>query len=72
MTKAKKLTPEQLQEFRLRYSALNTARAQFLMVEEAFNTWVAETGKKLRVRGKLNIDIQTGEVTPQITEVQSA
>jgi hypothetical protein len=61
-----KISPEELQEFHLRRTTLNTAKFQALMVEEAYALWA----KNLRIKYdiptvKYEIDPQTGVVTPQ-------
>ena len=63
---AYKLTPEDMREFELRRMTLNTAKCQFLMVEEAYQMWI----KGVRIRydiptPKFHIDAITGAVTPE-------
>jgi len=54
-----------LQEFRLRRATLDTARFNFLMIEEAYNRWCKDICNKYGLSGKYDIDVQTGAITPR-------
>lgn len=58
------LSPEDLQEFRLRHAALTAAAHQHLMVNEAYQRWVKDMGARYEIKGQFNIDAQTGVVHP--------
>lgn len=60
------LTPEELEEFRLRQVTLNNARFNFLMIQESYQAWVKDTGVKYNIEGKFTIDLQSGVMTKLI------
>lgn len=71
MMKSKTLAAHDLIEFRLRKAALDAARAQFLMVQEAYQAWVKEIGKRHKIKGEFQINLQSGELVPNLSVVES-
>jgi hypothetical protein len=55
-----------LQEFRLRHQALVTASHQALLVKEAYEKWLADKGRAYGASGKFHVNIQTGEIIPDV------
>ena len=60
----KALSQGDLQEFRLRHQALMIASHQQLLVKEAYDKWLADKGAEYGVKGKFEVNIQTGEIAP--------
>jgi hypothetical protein len=58
--KPRQLSAPELQEFRLRLNALQTAKATQVMVEEAYTAWLESVRKQYRIRGKFTVDKATG------------
>jgi hypothetical protein len=63
MAKGKKLSADDLLEFRLRKAALDHARGMFLMIEEAFNAWAKTVRDKYDLPPKFTVHPATGAVT---------
>lgn len=57
------LLPDDVQEYRLRAAAMQTAQHNALMVSEAYQAWIKKTLEKYGLQGKYNLDLQTGHVT---------
>lgn len=56
------ISADELQEFRLRRTAYDAARANFTMVEEAYLVWTAAVLKKHGLSGRFSIDASTGNI----------
>jgi hypothetical protein len=58
----KALSEGDLQEFRLRHQTLIIATHQQVLVQEAYDKWLVEKGVEYGVKGKFNVNLQTGEL----------
>ena len=57
-----RLTPTELEEFRLRRVTLDQARNQLLMVGEAYQGWLARTLTTHGLRGKFTVNPADGAI----------
>lgn len=64
MPERRALSQDDLQEFRLRHQALLIAAHQHTLVKEAYDQWIAGKGREYGMKGKFNINLQSGELKP--------
>lgn len=62
-TKSASLTPEELQEYGLRWVALRAARHNAMMVQEAHDAWLRGKIQERGLKGEYGVDLKTGELT---------
>jgi len=56
------LSPEDLDEFRMRRMAVEQSVVSTAMIQSGFRLWADEIRSKYFLEGKFDIDIQSGEV----------
>ena len=59
------LSPKDLMELQLRAQALTAITHQRMLVEEAYQAWVAKTLLAYGCAGQFDIDMRSGELTPK-------
>ena len=59
-----KLSPEDLDEFKLRSAALQNARATLIMLQESFLEWSKGLRDRYGLPGKFEVNVQTGRAAP--------
>lgn len=64
MATEKKLNDADLRGLVVRTQTLDIARNQLAMMQEAHQAYVQLLGKRYKIKGKFNINTQTGIITP--------
>lgn len=63
--KRPKLSAPELEELRLRATAVRAAAHNCMLVEEAYSNWCSRKAAERGLTGEVTIDIATGEIRPR-------
>lgn len=58
----KRLTADELREFKLRRTVIDHAQAQTIMLRESYNLWLAGIKTKYELTGVFEIDTRNGKL----------
>ncbi len=64
-TEPRVMTPEELREFRLRTDCQTAATMNLRIIEEGNTAWLTVLKKKYRIRGEMQVDLNTGTMIPK-------